>query len=966
MRLDKAIFSSIVEYVGRFQASEDLELEVGFRKGVHDKPSFMSVYEYMSSNEQFVRETDEADTLDLLFDDGIRASILGKEAIQTYCVTNVVPGSLHVIRKSEISGVPKIRVDDYGFVVRLKEEVPVENVAETMRERLHTPRNFRYKRRSSFLSTDGRVRVDMTIVKQSDAPSPTLADSSTKYDDESYEVEIELLRPEGGVSPEGAAEALVVTTDIVLQVTRDTCDVLGETVRLSVIKQYLDLVHPAHRLTPERIRVTNPRDLFLTYQPVTLERANLRAPDLGTVSVTEHYTVTDKTDGERMLLYIADEGEVYMIDNRLSVRATGTTAPKDLARSLLDGERVRRGKFGEPCDLFMVFDIYFLSGTDVRNTPLIADDHGEKKAAKASRYAHLRAVTARLKKGDTEILPKTFLHGQSLEAMCNKIYRETVYPYHIDGLIFTPTRHFVGSDYLNEESRGTNAPFGGTWHQVFKWKPPSENTIDMLITYGERTVSHTHGACYVCDLGVAYRASTDARVDAMAILKHAYRHKAHSKDYVNKRFAVTHLPVNDSGGLPRAKNGEVVYTNTVVEFYYDPHALENARWVPLRVRHDKTRHLHRTKKVLGACNSHTTATNVWRSITVPVHLEHLTEPAARKKALESGWEKDAPAVYYARLGARESSLLRPMNMFHNSGVKTRLFQALRSAKVNNLVEFACGKGGDIYKWTNAGFSQVVGVDLYEDNLLNTNDGAYRRYHKLTQDRNPRHIPRMAFACQDLSKPWVSGGSCDHPQMRAIHDLLWGKTSRDAVSSDTLQGLHGVLTTPSDAVSCQFSIHYFFRDSDALHVFCKNLDRVLKKGGVFVGTCMNGQRVLDLLEASDNGTVVGKVHDNPMWMLRRKYDPDAVAEQGIQFGQKIDVYVETINQVLEEYLVDMPLLEEVLGTYGIRPASSETVALMGLDSHRGSFRDLHNQSTFPLTPDLARFSYLNEWFVYEKT
>lgn len=271
----------------------------------------------------------------------------------------------------------------------------------------------------------------------------------------------------------------------------------------------------------------------------------------------------------------------------------------------------------------------------------------------------------------------------------------------------------------------------------------------------------------------------------------------------------------------------------------------------------------------------------------------------------------------------------------------------------------------MYKWTNAGFSQVIGVDLYEDNLLNTNDGAYRRYNKLLQDRNPRHVPRMAFACQDLSKPWTVGGSCDHPQMRVIHDLLWGKTNRNAITNNTLLELHAALTVPSDAVSCQFSIHYFFRDKDALHVFCQNLTQVLKKNGVFVGTCMNGQRVLDILEASDNGQVVGNVRDNPVWMLRRKYKSEDIAKEGIQFGHKIDVYVETINQILEEYLVDMTLLEEVLGTYGIKPAGKDTLALMGLTSHRGSFNDLHDQNTYPLTPDLKRFSYLNEWFVYQK-
>ena len=58
--------------------------------------------------------------------------------------------------------------------------------------------------------------------------------------------------------------------------------------------------------------------------------------------------------------------------------------------------------------------------------------------------------------------------------------------YYTDGLIYTPLNLSPGALYKNDTSM---SPFGGTWNRVFKWKPPSETSIDVLIKLGQE--------CYV-------------------------------------------------------------------------------------------------------------------------------------------------------------------------------------------------------------------------------------------------------------------------------------------------------------------------------------------------------------------------------------------------------------------------------------------------------------------------------------
>jgi ubiquinone/menaquinone biosynthesis C-methylase UbiE len=56
-----------------------------------------------------------------------------------------------------------------------------------------------------------------------------------------------------------------------------------------------------------------------------------------------------------------------------------------------------------------------------------------------------------------------------------------------------------------------------------------------------------------------------------------------------------------------------------------------------------------------------------------------------------------------------------MKNFHNLYVKKMLIVST-SKQGDTLVDFACGKAGDLPKWINAKLSFVFGVDISKDNL----------------------------------------------------------------------------------------------------------------------------------------------------------------------------------------------------------------------------------------------------------
>ena len=56
-------------------------------------------------------------------------------------------------------------------------------------------------------------------------------------------------------------------------------------------------------------------------------------------TILEPYTVTDKADGKRKLMFINKEGKIYLIDTNMNVQFTGcVTKHKENFNCIIDGE----------------------------------------------------------------------------------------------------------------------------------------------------------------------------------------------------------------------------------------------------------------------------------------------------------------------------------------------------------------------------------------------------------------------------------------------------------------------------------------------------------------------------------------------------------------------------------------------------------------------------------------------------
>jgi hypothetical protein len=754
---------------------------------------------------------------------------------------------------------------------------------------------------------------------------------------------------------------------------------------------------------------------FLAPKPITLERINLVEPGpdtYGILSIYKGYTVTDKADGERMLMYIDDDGIAYIMNNTFEIYETGLKATsKEFANSLIDGEyiqsRQRRDNYQK--DIFAAFDIYFLAGNSVMNLPLMNTNSFVKDSPK-TRYDALTNICAKstwelLGPDSIDLRRKEifYVEGKEMKEACHDILQGAKkLSYDVDGLIFTPADLSVYGYY---PGRPVIITENVKWDRVLKWKPEEQNTIDFLVEEGRvGTDLVTKRRYKEFKLFTGYSSLQNEPITPFEGLRmrhdYEYRKLVNSRKapYKAREFHVTtfyetgieiaHVPYNNAGQLV-CQDGSIIENHSIVEFAYDPSLKSkkipiSKRWIPLRVRSDKTRIFQKTKRLQKTANDISVATSIWRSIHYPVTREMITgvEKIPVMSLSDSLEERllGIDDVYYARDIPRFHMLSVNMLDFHNQGIKKTLYSHIPFAKRDALLELACGMAGDLPRWRDCGYRFIMGVDISRDNITNPREGAYARMLKQQQaikvrvDGIERVIyPNAIFLVGDCSKKFENSDAAgDDKDSRDLFQMLYSKR-RNAPGPNYMRNYIGVASQGFSLVSCMFAIHYFFKTEDTLNGFLHNAAHNLRQGGSFIATFMDGLRVHEMLSQSQNGIIEGRKLDNtiPVWAIIRRYE---MFDERHYYGKPVDVFLENINKMIPEYLVHYPTLVEKARQYNLEVESTGMFGdtfqniLQSIDRSLPVSQLSHvEKAVLALENDTiqTQFSFLNRWVIFKK-
>ena len=146
------------------------------------------------------------------------------------------------------------------------------------------------------------------------------------------------------------------------------------------------------------------------------------------------------------------------------------------------------------------------------------------------------------------------------------------------------------------------------------------------------------------------------------------------------------------------------------------------------------------------------------------------------------------------------------------------------------------------------------------------------------------------------------------------------------------------------------------------MFLNNVSKSLKVGGKFIGSCLNGKKVFDLL--GSDLFVVGNVKGNKVWRIDKKYDIDELSDTEDSLGNKIDVYFETINQTLSEYLVNLDYLEIIARNHNLELVKFEDFENIHRKLSDETYGNMQELKT-PENLNLRDYSFLNSTFIFVK-
>jgi hypothetical protein len=194
--------------------------------------------------------------------------------------------------------------------------------------------------------------------------------------------------------------------------------------------------------------------------------------------------------------------------------------------------------------------------------------------------------------------------------------------------------------------------------------------------------------------------------------------------------------------------------------------------------------------------------------------------------------------------------------------------------------------------------------------------------------------------------------------------------------------YGVGEDGFNVSSCQFAMHYFFENPDTLQGFLRNVAECTKLNGYFIGTAYDGKLVFNMLKKTNTGESVKIMEDEKkIWEITKGYRADTFEDDSSSIGYRIDVYQESINQNIQEFLINFDYLDRVLEAYGFKVIDRVEAQSLGLPEGSGLFGELFNnmleeikkykykERDFENAANMSAYekkiSFLNRYFVYKK-
>jgi hypothetical protein len=625
---------------------------------------------------------------------------------------------------------------------------------------------------------------------------------------------------------------------------------------------YLDAINFIKELFPEKIPFKSNRELSIKQLlPQTIELSKILYYS-EILSNLDLYYLTDKIDGERVLLFLQEYSGWITSDNKFHL----INKNKDFInfKIILDCEKIN--------NIFYVFDILYY---EYDNTIL--------NLYKCPFTLRLEFLQINIKSWHVFLNSDILLKLKIFKLLnSNKIkdaieyFQSNNLEYKKDGLIFSS-----GLQSYQET-------------KYFKWKPIEYMSIDFIVKKCPNEllgimpyIQKPNKILYLLFVGI--RQNEYYAFNMRKINKYNLLFNINRTDY----FPIQFSPSSDEYAY-LFWSELTTLDNEIVELIRI-----NNEWQLLKIRSDRKQD-YLNEQYFG--NNFKIAELIWYNYNNPLLIKDLY---TTKCELQS--------EFYFK-NSQESDLSKKHKSIrkYNNFVKTKLLERITKNQ-KWVIDIGAGRGQDFLKYINNKIENILFID---SNLNNINEIINRKYIYIKQNM---HI-NIRTICEDitkLSEKYINIYELKKNELEYnFKNKIELKYKYNEINSDIFSEL---LNLPKnieiETIVCNFAIHYMIWDKKSINNFCYLLSNIVKKNGRILITCLDGELLFDRILRQnklnlENKFLENKYGDGNRYLFIKKNEDNIFT--GI--NQKIDVKLPFSDEFYTEYLVNINLLINTFKKY----------------------------------------------------
>ncbi|KAH3903388.1 probable mRNA cap guanine-N7 methyltransferase [Saccharomycodes ludwigii] len=233
----------------------------------------------------------------------------------------------------------------------------------------------------------------------------------------------------------------------------------------------------------------------------------------------------------------------------------------------------------------------------------------------------------------------------------------------------------------------------------------------------------------------------------------------------------------------------------------------------------------------------------------------------------------------SKTSKRQYSPIIKLRNFNNAIKYMLIDKYTKSGDV--VLELGCGKGGDLKKYANCHISQLIGIDISNESIVEASGRYERSRRSLGYD--------VVFITGDCFGESLGVAVNPFPECKF----------------------------PCDVVSAQFCLHYAFETEEKAKITISNITKSLKVGGYFFATIPDSEFIRYKLNK------MNKDMEKPAWgnsIYKVRFENNEYIKNGYEFtspyGQMYTFYLKDAIDNVPEYVIPFETLRSLADEYGM--------------------------------------------------